>query len=182
MTIFNNNPSDISTRSERQKRVYRLLNTLGIEFCGVDHERAETMEACAEIDRALEISMCKNLFLCNRQKTEFYLLLMPGDKPFKTKDLSGQLGISRLSFADSDAMLEHLDLLPGSVSVMGLINDSKNTVQLLIDSELLNDEYIGFHPCECTTSLKIKLCDLTNVILPHIHHQYITVDLPRITD
>jgi len=179
MELFNGRPTDLSVRSEREMAVYDFLDSLNIKYDRADHPRAETMEACAEIDRALGVTMCKNLFLCNRQKTDFYLLLMPGDKPFKTKDLSSQLGISRLSFAESDAMLAYLDILPGSVSVMGLMNDNESKVQLLIDRDTLDEEFIGCHPCECTSSLKISTADIINVFLPAVKHQYIAVDLPR---
>jgi len=179
MILFSGRPDDFDSRSERERRVYELLDSLGINYERVDHPRAETMEACAEIDKALGVTMCKNLFLCNRQKTDFYLLLMPGDKPFKTKDLSAQLGISRLSFADGDAMLELLDILPGSVSVMGLMNDKDIRVQLLIDRDIVSEDHIGCHPCECTSSLKISTSDIIEKFLPAVKHQYITVDLPK---
>ena len=179
MELFSGRPENLDGRSEREIAVYDLLDKLKIKYDRTDHPRAETMDACAEIDRALGVTMCKNLFLCNRQKTEFYLLLMPGDKPFKTKDLSAQLGISRLSFADSDAMLQYLNTLPGSVSVMGLMNDKEIKVQLLIDRDTLAEEYIGCHPCECTSSLKLSTADIINVFLPAVKHQYIAVDLPR---
>jgi Ala-tRNA(Pro) deacylase len=106
-------------------------------------------------------------------------LLTPGDKPFKTKELSAQLGISRLSFADSDAMLEYLDILPGAVSVMGLMNDKENNVRLLIDRDIVSEEFIGCHPCECTSSMKIATSDILSKFLPAVKHQYITVDLPK---
>lgn len=179
MNLFKGRPETTDGRSEREIRVYDLLDELCISFDRVDHPRAETMEACAEIDQALGVTMCKNLFLCNRQKTEFYLLLTPGDKPFKTKELSAQLGISRLSFADSDAMLEYLDILPGAVSVMGLMNDKENNVRLLIDRDIVSEEFIGCHPCECTSSMKIATSDILSKFLPAVKHQYITVDLPK---
>lgn len=179
MELSNGRPENLDGRSEREIAVYDMLDSLNIKYTRADHQRAETMEACAEIDRALGVTMCKNLFLCNRQKTDFYLLLMPGDKPFKTKDLSSQLGISRLSFADSEAMLTYLNILPGSVSVMGLMNDKEIKIQLLIDRDTLSQEYIGCHPCECTSSLKISTSDIINVFLPAVKHQYIAVDLPR---
>ena len=179
MILFNGRPDDSDSHSERERRVYDLLDSLGVSYERVDHPRAETMEACAEIDKALGVTMCKNLFLCNRQKTDFYLLLMPGDKPFKTKDLSAQFGISRLSFADGDAMLELLDILPGSVSVMGLMNDRSVRVQLLIDRDIISEDHIGCHPCECTSSLKISTADIIGKFLPAVKHQFITVDLPK---
>ena len=141
------------------------------------HEPATTMEACNAIDAALEVVMCKNLFLCNRQKTSFYLLLMPGDKKFKTKELSHQIGSARLSFADAEDMLKYLDIEPGAVSVMGLMNDTGHQVQLLIDEDILKDEYLGCHPCVCTSSLKLKMKDLLERYLPAVGHEYRTVRL-----
>ena len=179
MELQKGRPTNEEGRLDREIRVYDLLDRLGIAYERVDHEPAMTMEVCVDIDRVLGVRICKNLFLCNRQKTDFYLLLMPGDKPFKTKDLSAQLGISRLSFADSDAMLEYLDILPGSVSVMGLMNDRALRVQLLIDRDIISDKFIGCHPCECTSSMKISTEDIIQKFLPAVKHQYIAVDLPK---
>ena len=136
-----------------------------------------TMEACAQVDAALEAGICKNLLLCNRQCTDFYLLMMPGDKPFKTKELSAQIGSSRLSFAAPEYMERFLDITPGSLSVLGLMNDETNAVKLLIDEDLLKEEKIGMHPCINTSSLRLATSDLLEVILPAVHHTYQTVRL-----
>lgn len=177
MEIYKGRPEDVSGRSETEIRTYDLLDMLNIEYERADHEKAETMEACVEIDKALGTEMCKNLFLCNRQKTQFYLLLMPADKPFKTKELSAQLGCARLSFADAEDMQKYLGITPGSVSVMGLMNDKENNVQLLVDREIAENEYLGCHPCVNTSSLKIKTKDVFEKFLKNVRHDYITVDL-----
>lgn len=168
MELYHGSPADMTGRQEREVRCYRFLDDLGVEYDRTDHfdAPATTMEACAAIDAVLETQICKNLFLCNRQKTKFYLVIMPGDKPFKTKELSGQMGISRLSFADEAAMLHYLDLLPGSVSVLGLMNDSGHAVTLAIDEDVLKDEFFGCHPCVNTSSLRLRTADLTGKILP----------------
>ena len=166
-------------REEKEIRTYRLLDELGIPFDRTDHpeEPATTMEICARVDAALGVHICKNLFLCNRQKTDFYLLIMPGDKPFKTKELSGQLGVSRLSFAGPEHMMEFLDILPGSVSVMGLANDRDQRVRLLVDEDVLKEEWFGCHPCVNTSSIRLKTRDVTEVFLPAVGHGYTTVRL-----
>ena len=135
------------------------------------------MEACQEIDKVLGALVCKNLFLCNRQQTEFYLLMMPGDKVFKTKELPKQLGCARLSFASADKMQEYLDITPGSVSVLGLMNDVENHIQLVVDEDILQEEYVGCHPCINTTSLKLKTKDLFGPILKEMHHDMKVVKL-----
>lgn len=170
-------PQDVVGRKEREIRVYDLLDELGIEYERVDHEAAMTMEACLAVDQALQVNMCKNLFLCNRQKTNSYLLMMPGDKVFKTKELSAQIGSARLSFATEEYMLEFLDIHPGAVSVMGLMNDKENKVQLLIDEDVLAEEYVGCHPCVNTASLKIKTKDVVETYLPAVHHEMRIVKL-----
>ena len=177
MILYEGRPEDTSGRLPREVRTYDYLDALQIPYKRTDHERADNMEACNEIDAVLGVLICKNLFLCNRQKTKFYLLMMPGDKKFKTKELSSQIGSARLSFADADAMLEYLDIEPGAVSIMGLMNDKDNTVQLLIDEDVLQDEYIGCHPCVCTSSLKIRTADLVEKFLPATGHQYAVVHL-----
>ena len=167
--IFTTAPAN-NNRLPKEMQVYELLEKLQIPFERMDHEVADTMEACQKIDEKLQVTMCKNLFLCNRQKTNFFLLLMPGDKKFLTKDLSKQLGISRLSFAEAEFMEKFLDITPGSVSVLGLINDSQKEVTLLIDQDLLKDEYIGCHPCINTSSLKIKTSDILEKFLVYTGH------------
>ena len=170
-------PSDLSARIPQEIRVYDLLDRLGVSYERIDHAAAMTMEDCLAIDRALEATICKNLFLCNRQQTDFYLLLMPGDKPFKTKDLSAQIGSSRLSFASPEAMKRYLDVTPGSASVLGLMNDSEKVVTLLVDEDVLAGEYIGCHPCINTASLRIKTADLLQVILPSLGYEPTVVRL-----
>ena len=170
MILQKGRPVDCSDRLNKEIRVYDFLDALGIEYERVDHEAALTMEACEEIDKVLCATTCKNLLLCNRQETDFYLLLMPGDKPFKTKDLSAQIGSSRLSFAKPEYMESFLDITPGSLSVMGLMNDKDMRVKLLIDADVLTGEYIGFHPCINTSSLRVRTADLTEKIIPALKH------------
>ena len=156
---------------------FALLDRLGISYQRVEHEPADTMEACAAISDALGIRICKNLFLCNRQKTDFYLLTMPEDKPFHTKDLSHQIGSSRLSFASPEAMEELLGCTPGSASVLGLMNDTDHRVRLLMDREVYEAEFFGCHPCKNDGSLRIRTADLLRVFLPHTGHEVTVVDL-----
>ncbi len=168
MELFHGSPADLTGRSEREKRTYAFLDRLGIPFDRTDHpdRPATSMEVCADVDAVLGVHICKNLFLCNRQKTKFYLLIMPGDKPFRTKELSGQLGISRLSFADEAAMAEMLDVHPGSVTVMALLNDPEHRITLAVDEDVLKEEMFGCHPCENTSSVRFRTRDLTERILP----------------
>ena len=175
--LYEGAPEDCSKRAEREQRTYRLLDGLCIPFVRVDHAPANTISDCENIDLLLGTHMCKNLFLCNRQKTDFYLLLMPGEKPFRTKDLSKQLGVARLSFAEDGPMLDYLDILPGSVSVLGLMNDLENHVRLLVDADVFAEPYIGCHPCVNTSSLKIAHDDIFLKFLPAVHHDWTVVTL-----
>ena len=177
MELYDGRPADCEGRLPRETRTYDYLDRLGIAYQRTDHERADNMEACNEIDAVLGVTICKNLFLCNRQETAFYLLMMPGDKKFKTKELSAQIQSARLSFATPEAMLKYLDIEPGAVSVMGLMNDKDHVVQLLIDEDVLEGEHIGCHPCVCTSSLKMRTKDLTDVFLPATGHGFRTVHL-----
>ena len=170
MVLENGRPADVTGRLAKEIRSYDLLDSLGISYQRIDHEAAMTMEACAEVDAALDACICKNLLLCNRQCTDFYLLLIPGAKTFKTKQLSAQIGSSRLSFASGERMEELLDITPGSLSLLGLMNDKENRVQLLIDEDVLKEEYFGCHPCINTSSLKIKMSDVTQKLIPAMGH------------
>lgn len=180
MELQKGRPENTDNRLDKEIRVYDFLDKLGIQYQRIDHEAAMTMEACEEIDRALgdNTTICKNLFLCNRQETDFYLLLMPGDKPFKTKDLSAQIHSARLSFAKPEYMEKYLDITPESVSVLGLMNDSEKKVQLLIDEDVMKEPYFGCHPCINTSSLKFTTEDLMQKIIPALEHEPVTVTLP----
>ena len=178
MKLLHGRPETMDGRLPKEIRVYDFLDNLGIDYSRVDHEAAMTMDACAAIDGVLETTMCKNLMLCNRQCTDFYILLIPGDKKFKTSVLSKQIGSSRLSFADGQYMEQFLDITPGSLSVLGLMNDKENRVRLLIDKDVLTGEYIGVHPCVNTASLKLKTSDLVEKIIPAMGHEPTYVELP----
>ena len=180
MELQKGRPENTDNRLDKEIRVYDFLDKLGVQYQRIDHEAAMTMEACEEIDHALgdNTTICKNLFLCNRQETDFYLLLMPGDKPFKTKDLSAQIHSARLSFAKPEYMEKYLDITPGSVSVLGLMNDSDKKVQLLIDEDVMKEPCFGCHPCINTSSLKFTTEDLMQKIIPALEHEPVTVTLP----
>ena len=177
MELVNGRPTDTQGRLDKEIRVYDFLDSLGVSYQRIDHEAAMTMEACEEIDRTLEATICKNLLLCNRQETQFYLLMLPGDKVFKTKNLSAQIGSSRLSFAKAEYMEKYLDITPGSLSVLGLMNDKDKMVRLLIDEEVLAGEYIGCHPCINTSSLRLRTKDLAEKIIPAMGHEPTIVKL-----
>lgn len=179
MEVFKGRPESCEGRLEKECAVYDLLDRLEIPFLRADHEAVMTMEGCEAADRVLGVEMCKNLFLCNAQKTSFYLLLMPGDKKFKTKDLSKQIQSARLSFAGAEYMEKYLNIEPGAVSILGLMYDREKRVRLLIDRETLEAEYLGCHPCVNTSSLKIKMSDILEKFLPWTGHDYTAVDLPR---
>ncbi len=176
--VYSGAPLSPDGREERELACYRLLNALGVEFTRVDHDAADTIAVCHEIEGLLGAEICKNLFLCNRQQTDFYLLLMPGDKNFRTKDLSKQLGVSRLSFANAEQMGEFLGLTPGSVSVLGLMNDKEHKVRLVIDKPLLGEEFFGCHPCKNTSTLRMKTEDVLQKLIPVLVESYTVVDLP----
>ena len=175
-TLFSGRPAD--TRSPREERCYDLLDSLGVEYYRVDHEHADTIQDCELVENLLGAKICKNLFLTNRQQTDFYLLIMPGEKPFKTKLLSKQINTARLSFGTPEQMERYLDTLPGSASVLGLMNDPDNKVRLLVDRDLLGEEMFGCHPCRNTSSLRFRTAELFERILPAMHHEPTFVELP----
>lgn len=177
MELYNGRPADTTGRLEKEIRTYDFLDGLGVDYQRVDHEAAFTMEACKEVDEALGVEMCKNLFLCNRQKTDFYLLLIPGDKVFKTKELSKQIGSARLSFAGPEYMEKYLDITPGAVSIMGLMNDRDHAVRLLVDEDVLKAEWIGCHPCVNTSSIRVKTKDMFDTVINAMQHEMTVVRL-----
>ena len=173
-------PEDLDARAQNEKEVYLTLNRLHIPFTRIDHEPVRTMEDCQAIDAELGGVICKNLFLCNQQKTMFYLLLIREDKAFKTKDVSKQLGVSRLSFGTAEHMQRLLHISPGAVSPMGLLFESARDVKLIMDRDLLSEEYLGCHPCVNTASIRFSLADFMQVYLPAVGHEPTLVTIPSI--
>ena len=175
MELVEGRPQD--KRIDKEERVYDLLDQLNIDYQRIDHEEANTMEVCLEIEKTLKSTICKNLFLVNSNKSQYYLLMLKENKKFKTKVISKQINSSRLSFGNDEKMLEYLDITPGSVSLLGLMNDHDFKVQLLMDKDLLQDEYLGCHPCINTSSLRIKMKDVFEKIIPSLHHEPIFVEV-----
>lgn len=175
LNVYSGRPSD--DRLPEELAVYDLLEELGIPYLRADHDHADTMEDCLRVEAVLGAPICKNLFLCNRQQSQFYLLMMPGSKPFKTKDLSAQLGCARLSFASPEHMAELLKTTPGSVSALELMHDTQGRVQLVVDRDLLEGEYISGHPCISTSTLRLHRDDLLR-FAAHTGHTPVYVSLP----
>lgn len=176
-TLFHGRPDNCGERLQKEIKCYDCLDSLGIEYDRVDHPPFDTMQECEETDGLFGVGTVKNLLLCNSQKTEFYMLLMPADKKFKTKELSKQIGSARLSFASGDKMELLLDVTPGSLTVLGLINDTDKKVRLLIDRDVAAEEFIVVHPCINTTSIKIKTQDILGKLLPYLGREPVFVNL-----
>ena len=176
-TLYRGRPDDLSGRSPGECAVYAFLDAHGVAYWRVDHDAAASIESCEAVEKRLGARICKNLFLCNRQKTQFYLLLMPGRKVFHTKDLTGQLGCSRLSFADADRLRQYLGASPGSAGVLGLLFDPDRRVRLVIDRDVVRQEAFACHPCANTSSLRFSMRELLDVVLPALGHEaaYVTL-------
>ena len=177
MTIETGRPADCSGRPEKECAVYDLLERLDIPFTRADHPAAFTMEECEAVSQALHTPICKNLFLCNRQKTAFYLLLLPASKPFRTKEITAQLGCARLSFAGEEQLASLLHLTPGSATIFGLQYDTENRVQLVVDRDLLDEAYFGCHPCINTSTIRLKTSDVFDRLTHALHHDFTLVTL-----
>ena len=175
MEVYNGAPAE--SRSDVEDRVYDCLARLAIPFTHVDHAPAFTMEDCAAISDALNVHICKNLLLTPRNRSAFYLLCLPAEKPFSTKDFSKRMGSSRLSFATEEDLVALLGCHAGSASVLGLMNDTQHRVTLAIDRAVSEDEWFGCHPCKNTSSLRLKTRDILEKFLPATGHEEIIVDL-----
>lgn len=170
MELIKGRPDNLVGRTEEELHSYDFIEKAGMEYYSIDHEPAYTIEVCEPIEKVMNTKICKNLFLCNRQKTAFYLLMMPGDKIFHTKELSAQIGSARLSFASAEDMQRLLHITPGSVSILGLMYDTENAVKLLVDEDLLKEDYIGCHPCINTSTLKLKTTEVFDILARELNH------------
>ena len=178
LILHQGRPESELGRLPKEIRVYDLLDRLHIAYERIDHEAANTMEACAEIDEALApATICKNLFLVNSARTQYYLLLIRGDKKFKTAEVSKQIGSSRLSFGSAEKMEDYLDISPGSVSIMGLMNDHSKCLEVLVDGDVLRQEYFACHPCVNTSSIRMKTQDVFDTFLRDLGYQYRVVNI-----
>lgn len=157
-------------RCALETKVYETLSKLSIPFELVDNDSVESMEECIEISEKLGAEIRKTIFLCNRKKTSFYMVILPANKSFNTKEHCKKMDVSRLSFASGDLMMQHLDVAPGTATIMSLINDPDEKVELFIDKEIANSEFFACNPGANTTHLKIKTKDLLNKLLPKIDH------------
>lgn len=176
---FAGRPLQKAGRAPEELACYDFLDGLEVFYDRADHPAAHTMELCRDVEAVLEAPICKNLFLCNRQETSFYLLLLEGDKPFKTKYLSAQLGCSRLSFAAPEYMEQYLGASPGSASILGLLHDTQKRVQLVIDRPLLRRPWFACHPCRNTSTVRFSTEALTGKVIPALNHTPVYVELPR---
>lgn len=174
-TLFNTHPE--TTATEKEMASYIFLEDNGVEYIRAEHDEAATIELCEGVERIIDAKICKNLLLCNRQQTDFYMLLIPGEMPFKTKYLSKQIGSSRLSFASGEQMTELLNVTPGSLTVLSLMFDKEQKVKLLIEKNVFNDEFFACHPCVNTATVKFSTVDLKDKVLPKLLHEYTIVDL-----
>lgn len=173
---YKGRPADIESRQEKEKRCYDFLDGIGVDYDVVDHDEASDMEKCKEIEGALGVKICKNIVLCNRQETKFFLFMMPGDKKYVTKDVSKKLEMSRLSFAKENYLKEFLDVTPGSVSVLGLMNDKDDAVKLVIDRDVIKADFIRCHPCVNTSTLKIATDEFLNKVIPALKKEAKIID------
>lgn len=173
-TVYDGPPADCPAR---ERAVYDFLSTLPAPYRRASHDVITSHEEAAAVENVLDVAVCKNLFLCNRQKTQYYMLMIPAPKPLRTRDLSDQLGCARLSFGDSDALLEKLNTIPGGVSLLSLIFDPEQKVRLIIDREVMEHEFFGCNPCSLTSTLRFRTDDFWTHILPALGHEptYITL-------
>lgn len=161
----------------KKQKVYDFLDTLGIEYKNFDHEPLMSISQADELDKKMGVSIAKNLFLSTKHSTEFYLLLMQGDKKFNTGKVSKQVQVPRMTFGNDEKLLMYLDITPGSVSPLGLINDNDNNVNFLIDGDLLKEEYVAVHPNLNTSTVVLRVTDLLEKILPATNHTYRIVEV-----
>jgi Ala-tRNA(Pro) deacylase len=159
-----------SYKSHLQEMVYELLKKLQISFERVNSDEAISMEDCIEINQKLDMKMVKTLFLCNSRKTEFYLFITTSDKPFKAKNFSHALGVSRVSFAPAELMEQILGVKIGAATVFGVLMDKENLVQVVFDKDVLLEEWYGCSDGTTTGYMKVKTKLIVNNFLTYAKH------------
>jgi len=153
-----------------QELVYTTLQDLQVPFERVDTDEAITMEDCILINEKLHVQIVKTLFLCNRQQTNFYLFVTTADKPFVTKDFSSAVGIPRVSFASVELLNNLLGTPVGGATIFGTLLDKENKVQVLIDKDVLNEEWYGCSDGTPRGYMKISRDWILNDFLQYTQH------------
>lgn len=161
----------LEERSSLEMKTYQILDKLNIKYERIDHEAVSSMEECVEVNKKLKVEIRKNIFLCNSKKTTFFLFVLPANKPFDTKKFCQKLGLSHVSFANEEYMEKYLGTKPGSATIMGLLCDEDDYVQVILDKEIIEEEYFGCNPGQNTSHIKIKTEDLLKKFLPYVKHR-----------
>lgn len=156
------------TSSRHKEDILQFLENQDVPYTLFEHEAKYTIEDCL-LEPGLAqpgVTMPRNILLTNRQQTAFYLLIISPRKPFRTAVVSKLLGVSRLSFAPPERLMELMGLLPGAVSPLALLFDREKQVQLVVDDDLLSFEKLWFHPAVNTASVEIATRDFLRRVLP----------------
>ena len=164
-------------RNSLHENVYETLESLGIPYERVDTDEAITMEDCIAIGERLQTPIVKTLLLCNRQQTNFYLFVTTSEKPFSTKNFSHAMEISRVSFASPEQLESMLGTVVGSASVLSLLHDPENRVQLVLDRDALQASWYGCSDTTTTGYMKLPTADLLEKFLPAVHHEPIYIEV-----
>jgi len=173
--VYTTPPSEFKT--VLQEKTYRALQELHIPFERVDTDEAITMEDCIQINKVLNVKVVKTLFLCNRQQTSFYLFITAGDKPFKTKDFSKALGVSRVSFAPADLMEKMLGTKVGATTVFSALLDKDNAIPVVFDKEVTCEEWYGCTDGTTTCYMKVKTEHILHAFLPYTKHLPLIIEV-----
>ena len=164
-------------KNELNQKIYEAFAMLGISFERVENDETLTMEDCLAIDERLDVHTAKTLFLCNRQKTNYYLFPTRGDKPFVTKDFGKALGISRVSFASAEDLEKYIGVLPGASTILGVLMESAKNVHLVIDREIAEAEFLCCPDGTRTGYIKLRTSDVLEKLIPFSGHSYEVIDI-----
>lgn len=164
---------------ESEQKVLRRLDELKVPYEYHQHHAVHTIDECLELPYAeADVTFCKNILLCNRQKTQFYLYVTVPKKPYRTADVSKLLGVSRLSFAPDEALPELLQLYSGSLTPLALWLNPDSGVQLVLDREIRQPGRIAFHPAVNTATVIFRQEDFFDRVVPALPGTPIFLDVP----
>ena len=168
-------PEDFDKRPEKEQRVYEFLDELGIDYLYLDHQEEFSMGDAADADEAIGVVGAKNVFLRDKKRRNYFLILVNGTKRIDLKPISELTGIKKLTFCHEDDLDEVLGLTPGAVTPLGLLNDPEGRVQLIIDESLQDEELFAMHPCVNTVTIRMSNQDFMNTVIPAMGHEPIFV-------
>ena len=148
-----------------KQEVYDFIKSKNIWHEITEHEAVFNMDELSKIEVPYNDCDAKNLFVRDDKKENYYLITVKGNKRVDLKEFRKRYDVRPISFASAEDLMKYLNLIPGSFSPLGLLNDKERKVKFYLDDSFFKDDkIIGIHPNDNTATVWLKVDDLINII------------------